>query len=143
MTNPQPSHAPAPPRRIHPAAWAALAVAVIAVATAAFIVWPTQPSLAELASTARQKCGDDKRGFTVGDSGQSLAIDVAGTDDMYGLPPGSLDCVLDVIEVPDSVRARMRVTRVIDGPQSAEWDGYAMNWSERLGFGLAITIEQT
>lgn len=143
MTHPHAPNTPPPKRGIRPSAWAIIALAAVAVAATAYLFWPTQSSPGELADAARQECGDDKRGFAVGDDGQSLTIDVAGTDDAYGLPAGSLDCVLDVIGVPDSVRSRMLVSKVLDGPQSADWDGYAATWTQRLGMGLTITIEQT
>jgi PASTA domain len=78
----------------------------------------------------------------VGDEGASLDLDMEGDD--YG--SGDLDyanvaCVLNELEIPDSVMSKMGATRSLDGRQSEDWNGIEATWTYHPDDGLDVILE--
>jgi hypothetical protein len=81
-------------------------------------------------------------GGAVGDDGSSLELDMKGDD--YGsgdLSFTDVACVLNDLDVPDSVMSKMDSTRSIDGRQSEDWDGFEANWTYHPDDGLDVILE--
>ena len=79
---------------------------------------------------------------TVHDEGRSLTVDQEGEDETSGASIDELVCVLAAAGVPDSVVARMEVTRALDGMQTAEWDGITATWTYHPDSGMNLILEE-
>ena len=98
-----------------------------------------------LASTAiadaTQTCDVvDNVWITVGDEGQSISMQSEG-EESPGADYIDVLCVLDQLEVPDSVNTRIGSTRALDGRQTATWDDFDASWGYHPDSGLDIVIE--
>ena len=51
-------------------------------------------------------------------------------------------CVLERIDTPPDVIARIGNTRITDGTQDAEWREYTVTWSFHAGTGMNLTITE-
>ena len=78
--------------------------------------------------------------ITVGDGGQSLAMQSEG-EEALGAEYADIVCVLDQLDVSDSVTNRISSTRALDGRQSAAWDDYSASWGYHPDHGLDMVIE--
>lgn len=76
----------------------------------------------------------------IGDNGATLDLDHQGEDDRRGIGLVALNCVLEELEVPDSVMSQMDRTRALDGRQTAEWDGIEASWSYHPDTGLDVLL---
>jgi hypothetical protein len=95
--------------------------------------------VASVLEKAAQACAPSAE---IGDAGKSLVLDMEGQDNGSGvLPQTQVFCVLDRLEMPDSVRAKMESTRALDGSQSADWDGIEATWSYHPDDGLDVILE--
>lgn len=83
---------------------------------------------------------EDNRWISIGDEGQSLAMDSFG-EESDGADFTDIFCVLDELDTPDSVIKRINSTRALDGRQSADWDGLSASWGYHPDNGLDIVIE--
>jgi hypothetical protein len=77
---------------------------------------------------------------SVGDEGASLIIDTDG-EESSGTDIDNLFCILDELDVSDSVMARMENTRALDGTQEAEWGEFFASWTYHPDDGLDVIIE--
>jgi hypothetical protein len=78
----------------------------------------------------------------VGDGGSSLELDMEGEDLGSGvLSYTDVACVLQELDVPDSVVSKMDSTRSIDGRQTEDWDGIEANWTYHPDDGLDVILE--
>jgi len=98
-----------------------------------------------LASTAigdsTQTCDVvDNVWITVGDEGQSISMQSEG-EESSGADYIDVLCVLDQLEVPDSVNTRIGSTRALDGRQTATWDDFDASWGYHPDSGLDIVVE--
>ena len=98
-----------------------------------------------LASTAiaaaTETCDDVDNGWiTVGDEGQSISMQSEG-EESPGAEYIDVLCVLDQLEVPDSVNTRIGSTRALDGRQTATWDDFDASWGYHPDSGLDIVVE--
>ena len=98
-----------------------------------------------LASTAigdsTQTCDVvDNVWITVGDEGQSISMQSEG-EESSGADYIDVLCVLDQLEVPDSVNTRIGNTRALDGRQTATWDDFDASWGYHPDSGLDIVVE--
>lgn len=81
-------------------------------------------------------------GIAASDGGRSVILDMEGEDWLSGeLSYAQVECVLDELDVPDSVLARMLETRALDGRQDASWDGLTATWSYHPDDGLDVIVE--
>jgi hypothetical protein len=78
----------------------------------------------------------------IGDDGSSLELDMEGEDFGSGeLSYADVACVLEELDVPDSVVSKMDSTRSIDGRQTEDWDGIEANWTYHPDDGLDVILE--
>tara|TARA_R110002051_G_scaffold60546_8_gene110876 strand:- start:16149 stop:16682 length:534 start_codon:yes stop_codon:yes gene_type:complete len=122
--------------------WARIAIPagalLIVVALIAAVIAAVQPSRFV---SALDVCGlESNSAARVGDSGNSLILDMEGEDDPGQLSYNEMFCVLDALDLPDSVEAQMGETRSLDGRQTAEWDGINASWSYHPDDGLDLIL---
>jgi hypothetical protein len=138
---------PAPPK---PRRWPWLAAIVISNAatvgiTLAITSDTDEPATRSTALTGTQLKQAHKECSTgsLGDSDHTLEIDTAGED--YGSGTATLtglDCTLDFLNAPRSVRAKMESTRALDGMQSATWGNFEASWTYHPDQGLDVIVTQ-
>ena len=80
---------------------------------------------------------------SIGDSGQTLTLDGKGEDDSGGLSLPGIDCALNTVGMPQSVRWQVGNTRALDGMQTASWAGYTAKWNYHPRAGLSMVITST
>lgn len=90
---------------------------------------------------AAQRCG--AAGVVeIADEGRTMIVDGEGEDFGSGdVTFTKLDCLLDEVNVPASVRSKMYATRSLDGRQSGEWDDISASWSYHPDDGLDLILE--
>lgn len=94
-----------------------------------------------------RECSESLEGdwvANVGDEGNSLILRGAGEDDPEEDRAAallSLVCIVDEVDVPDSVMARLDATRALDGTQSATFDSYEATWSYHPQSGINFVVE--
>jgi PASTA domain len=95
--------------------------------------------VASVLEVAATRCDIDG---AVGDEGASLELDMEGDDFGSGdLNYADVACVLNELDVPDSVVSKMDSTRSIDGRQTEDWDGIEANWTYHPDDGLDVILE--
>ncbi|MDK1326627.1 hypothetical protein [Arthrobacter sp. zg-Y1143] len=105
------------------------------------IDFSSEPEPSVALTDAVSSCGvEDTTGIELGDEGQSLTMDSEGKES-YGADFADITCVLDAIDIPDSVSNRMNATRSLDGRLTAEWDEFAASWSYHPDSGMNVVIE--
>jgi len=80
-------------------------------------------------------------GVRIADEGQSLLINGQGEDEITGANIFDTFCLLNEIELPDSVISRMDSTSSLSGQQEATWNDYTAYWTYHPDNGLDIIIE--
>ena len=137
----------------------AVMVALIAVgfatATDAIPGDPRQSKSATMQDTsqlaqARMECGTD-----YGSEGELTQENDGQVTLVYAGSPGAYEdytdvlaeteaalCVLDEIDAPQSVLARLGNTRALDGMQDAQWGDYAASWTYHPDDGLNLIITE-
>lgn len=102
------------------------------------IITAAQPSPI---AAATETCGVESSPYiVVGDEGQSVSMDSVGEESAGAEYPDIL-CVLNELDVPDSVLNRINSTRALDGRQTAEWDNFTASWGYHPNSGANIIIE--
>ncbi|MEH6781756.1 MAG: hypothetical protein V7618_09335 [Rhodoglobus sp.] len=102
------------------------------------LVAATQPSPI---TAAVETCGvETNRWIDVGDKGMSLSMQSLG-EESSGAEFGDVFCMLNELDIPDSVLNRIDSTRALDGRQTADWDGFRASWGYHPDNGLDIVIE--
>ena len=92
-------------------------------------------------SAATETCVVENSPYiVVGDEGQSVSMDSVG-DESAGAEYADILCVLNELDVPDSVLNRINSTRALDGRQTAEWDNFTASWGYHPNSGANIIIE--
>ncbi|NKG22000.1 hypothetical protein [Paeniglutamicibacter terrestris] len=92
-------------------------------------------------TNAVQNCEfTDSAGVMVMDEGKSVELQTRGKE-TAGAPYSEIVCVLDGLDMPESVKARMSTTRSLDGRQETTWSGYSASWSYHPDNGLNIIVE--
>lgn len=74
------------------------------------------------------------------DDGATLLIDHKGEEDFRGLTIEKVDCLLDALDIPGSVRQKMGQTRALDGMQTAEWDAITATWTYHPDTGIDLIL---
>jgi hypothetical protein len=92
---------------------------------------------------ARDKCAKSGSGVKVEDNGRTLTIDTQGEDDFSGATYAEYSCVIDALDVPGSVRAKIGATRALDGMVTAEWNGFSASWNYHPDAGINMVISMT
>lgn len=135
---PQPETEPAPTR----GGWKSFIViaAVVVVALIGFGVLRS----ADLFTPRFEKAADACEVpwlFALGDEGKTLALSGGGEEaTMYSIE--DIACILNELDVPDSVLLRIDSTRALDGQQVAEWDGITARWTYHPDPGLSIILTE-
>jgi len=102
------------------------------------VISAAKPSLITAATEA---CGVENNLYiVVGDEGQSVSMDSVG-EESAGADYSDILCVLDELDVPDSVLNRINSTRALDGRQTADWDNFTASWGYHPNSGANIIIE--
>lgn len=95
----------------------------------------------EAITNAVQNCEfSDSAGVMVMDEGKSVELQTRGKE-TAGAPYSEIVCVLDGLDMPESVKARMSTTRSLDGRQETTWSDYSASWSYHPDNGLNIIVE--
>jgi hypothetical protein len=79
------------------------------------------------------------------DNGRAIQVEGKGEDDDHSERFGAIftaTCLLDELNAPESLTARMETTRALDGTQTASYDGYSYSWSYHPASGMNLLIEQ-
>ena len=149
-TNPsQPGGRPRTTNRVSPWLTGIVGLAVGAAIGLAVGFWPAAApsgasaadSSTESVSAAVQACQlTGSTGITLMDEGNSVELQTAGKKST-GAPYADVVCVLDELNAPESVKARMDTTRALDGSQNATWTGYSAVWTYHPDNGLNIIVE--
>jgi hypothetical protein len=78
------------------------------------------------------------------DDDHTLVVDMAGEDTSTGIETfDGVLCVLDDLDAPQALVARMESTRALDGMQSATWSSYEVTWTYHPDDGLDLIITYT
>jgi hypothetical protein len=144
---PWPGQAPLPPlpKKRAVKLWLVALVGVAAVAGIVVTVFLTtggdHGSSAGL-EKVQQSCGLPTDYAVIGDNGRTLTLDGQGKEDSGGLSWSDIECTLDGVKMPASIRGQLGSTRALDGMQHASWDSYAATWNYHpdSGVNLIITI---
>ena len=76
----------------------------------------------------------------VEDGGRTLLLEGQGTESVGGLTIEDFECVLDGLDAPQSVIAKIGQTRALDGRQSSEWDGFEASYTYHPDSGMSMVI---
>lgn len=98
-------------------------------------------SLTTSMTDAVASCGvEDSTGIDLMDEGTSLHLSTAGEEEV-GASYVDVLCVLEGLDVPESVVSRFGSTRALDGQQTATWNGLSASWGYHPDTGLDIVVE--
>lgn len=90
---------------------------------------------------AVEDCGAaDMDGVSVVDKGAGLTIDTEGEDDSSGASMVATACILESLEVPESVVAQMDATTAMQGRQTAAWKNVEASWTYHPDTGVKVII---
>ena len=93
-------------------------------------------------SEALTLCGAlDAPGITLAEDGQSLNFDDEGKEDFSAGDFSDLQCLLEKLNAPSTVLARMYQTNSSMGVQDAEWDGISISWTYHPDRGMDSNFE--
>lgn len=94
-------------------------------------------------AVAKCKLTSDGTTAKLGDDGHSLSLDNKGKDDYAGLTMAQIDCVLEALNMPDSIYDQMGNTRALDGTQRDSWDAFSVSWNYHPDSGLNVNIKES
>lgn len=87
---------------------------------------------------ARDACGAGE----VVDDGRAIILDMRGEELFSGdLSYEDVVCVLDELDVPESIHTKMGATRSLDGRLSDSWAHYEASWTYHPDDGLDVLVE--
>lgn len=90
---------------------------------------------------AVESCGASaSAGISMLDEGRSISMKTSGAES-GGAEYADVVCVLESLEMPQSVISRMGSTRALDGRQNGEWDRFSASWGYHPDNGLDIVVE--
>lgn len=94
-------------------------------------------------AVAECKLTAEKTSAKLGDDGHSLSLDNEGQDDLSGLSMTQINCVLEALNMPDSIYDQMGSTRAVDGTQRDSWDVFSVSWNYHPDSGLNVNLKET
>lgn len=94
-------------------------------------------------AVGRCKLSSETVSAKLGDDGHSLSLDSEGEDDYSGLSMTQVDCVLEALNMPDSINDQMGTTRALDGTQRDSWDNFSVSWNYHPDSGLHVNLRET
>jgi hypothetical protein len=119
---------------------------VLLAVLAAVLIWSlskgsdsASPATTKLETADAAIEGRADRYIEVRDDGHTLIVDGNG-EQVTGAGVTTIATILAILDVPDSVVARMDSTRALDGVQEASWDGLTATWTYHPDDGLDIII---
>lgn len=128
------------PRKKNKKLFFILSLVILSVITAigvGVVVWKgKQPTPLR---AAYEKCGP-KYSFKLYDDDTSMEIDGKPAEAVHGVTWEDTECILDALEAPKSIGARMSKTRALDGMQRGEWGDYEATWTYHPDDGLDVII---
>lgn len=123
-------------------AHAIVAVAIITVIVLGIVCGSRQFALRMALNSCERKVDPDTwslyveeyPSYQLSDMGRTLTID-----------DGSLDitvCILDELNMPQSIRAKIDYTSALDGTLTDSWDGFEATWNYHPDRGLHLVVEK-
>ena len=100
----------------------------------------TAASKAGAFEAAQQACDPAHRGISIADGGTTMIVDGAGSADTGGLSVDDLECVIELVRMPQAVKAHMMATRALDGRQEDSWTGFTASWSYQADDGIEVIV---
>lgn len=94
-------------------------------------------------AVAKCKLTAEKTSAKLGDDGHSLSLDNEGEDDLSGLSMTQINCVLEALNMPDSIYDQMGSTRALDGTLRDSWDVFSVSWNYHPDSGLNVNLKET
>jgi hypothetical protein len=88
--------------------------------------------------SARDSCGLEYNAYVDVDEA-GMAIEGEGQEDR-GLKMDKVWCILDQLDLPDSIKTRMRSTTALQGVVEGQWGDYEASWTYHPDNGLDIFI---
>jgi len=131
---------PAPTRQVPKWVLGLAALLVVAIAGTLFALRSSESPFASAVTAC--DLGDVSFAAQLRDDDQTLILDHKGAEDLIGLDITDLACILNELEIPSSVIAKMDSTRALDGRQAAEWDGIEASWSYHPDSGMDVILER-
>lgn len=147
-----------PPKRSRAAWWVLGAVALVLLGGTAFVgAWlfvdhggKTADTVVTTAAKAglesrltrtKSVCDAGDTGTRVADGGKTLIVDGAGEEDGgVGVDNDTLECILVVLDAPESVKEHVYQTRALDGRQQDTWPGFTASWSYHPDSGVEMIL---
>lgn len=119
----------------------ASAIAVQQQAEAEAAAVAAEEAKSEFFEDAARRCG--LSGIVeIADAGKTMIVDGEGEDFGSGdVSLTDLDCIIEAVGTPASVKELMYSTRSLDGRQSGEWDDISASWGYHPDDGLDIIFE--
>jgi len=111
--------------------------AVAAIAIAGALVFLTAPS--KLQQDSEECFSGSTAYFSIDDDGQGLFIDGSG-EETPGATQSATFCVLDELEILESVTSRIYNTNSTMGQQEASWEGITALWTYHPDRGLDVSL---
>ena len=145
-TTRSPAPAPTVSRRELTFGAAGIALGLITGAAASLLIGSLTGGIASLAPNdaiagAATSCDVEANAWiVVGDEGQSISMQSKGAESS-GADYADVLCVLDALDVPDSVLSRIDATRALDGRQEGAWNDLTASWGYHPDNGLDIVID--
>ena len=145
-TTPSPKPAPTASRRELTFGAAGIALGLIAGVAGSLLIGTLTSGIASLApndaiAEAASSCDVEANSWiVVGDEGQSISMQSKGAESS-GADYADVLCVLDALDVPDSVLSRIDATRALDGRQEGAWNDLSASWGYHPDNGLDIVID--
>jgi hypothetical protein len=91
----------------------------------------------------KEECAVGSSDIRIGDGGDTLSIDRAGAEVSPGATITQFECVIEALEVPDSLVDRINNTRALDGYQEGSFDQYSISWTYHPDDGVNMTITRS
>ena len=98
------------------------------------------PSGTEVLAAARQGCDAATAGTRLDDDDKTLIVESKGEEDLAGVSATQLARLVEKLQMPASVQARLTSTRALDGRQEAAWEGYKATWTYHPNSGLDLIV---
>ena len=119
-----------------------IGIFIIVISVAGYIL-STQPTKLE---EAYRLCQVDSVNYglyaMLDTDGKGLYLDGYGEENTLGIPVYTQICVLDVLDMPRTVRNKIENTNSLMGVRTAEWDDMYIEWTYHPDSGLNITLEE-